>query len=134
MSDPNHEAMSAEELVGYYKRLQMDIDVLELSIASEVTAKKAVQEQIVTLLDHMLARNGATSIKTSVGTAVRTTRKFYRAVDSYAFKKWAADNDMWDSFTVSPTPDFVKSYEAEYGKLPPGVGVHATSATTIRKS
>jgi hypothetical protein len=125
--------MSAEHLVAYYKRLQLEIDELELSIAAQLAEKRGVQEQIVVLIDHMLAKNGATSIKTSVGTAVRTTRKFFRAVDAFAFKKWAADNDLWDAFTVSPTPDFVRAYEAEHGKLPPGVGVHATSSTTIRK-
>lgn len=136
MSDEtlDHQGMSAEELVAYYDKLNTEIETLNASIAEAVGEKKAVQDQIVVLLDHMLARNGATSIKTSAGTAVRTTRKFYRAADALTFKKWAAQEGVWESFTVSPSADFVKAFEAEHGRLPPGVGVHATSATTIRKA
>lgn len=133
--DTPQDTRSVAELVAEYTELETQATTLELSIADKVARMRAEQAEIINLLDFRLAQAGTTSMRTPNGTAVRTTRSFYRAVDAAVFKQWAAAAQLWDSFTVSPTAEFVKEYQAANNNaLPPGVGVHVTTKTTIRKT
>lgn len=126
--------MNYEELVLRYTGLRQEKS--ELKQTFEEASGRIVDQmnQIEGFLLKYFQDNTLESIKTSAGTAYKTTRSFYKTEDDDSFRAFASEPENWAFAKVTPVKAAVDEYVSEHGELPPGVGAYTETVVNIRKS
>lgn len=126
--------MNYEELLSDYIALREEKSKLKQEFEEENGKIVDQMDKIEGFLLKYFQDNTLESIKTSAGTAYKTTRAFYKAEDEDSFRAFASEPDNWAFAKVTPIKAAVDEYMAEHGELPPGVGAYTETVVNIRRS
>lgn len=85
------------------------------------------------LLD-FLNSNGLDNLKTSYGTAYKTSHVNTKLLDRQALIEYVKASDNFDIFTNALTKETVKAYLEANKCAPPGVEITTTAVVNVRKS
>lgn len=97
-------------------------------------ALEADQDKLDTLMLSILNEQGASSIKTDFGTAIRTEKLKPSAADWNAIWTWMKENDAPDLVERRLKTTFIKQYMDEHeNRLPPGINVHREYEVSVRR-
>lgn len=123
-----------DKLARVYRKMQARIQELTAAYETEVAALKAQQDAVKTALkEHMLAL-GSTSVKTSEGLVILSTKTRYSTQDWESFKQFMVDNDALDLLEKRIAQTNMATFLKENPTLvPPGLNSQSEYTISVRK-
>jgi len=101
---------------------------------AKVEAIDAALEKLEAFIMTRLDEQGVDSVKTSVGTAYKSTRTSATVADWPMVLDWIKNGENWDMLEKRVNKSFVESFRTEYDDLPPGVNWREEKVINIRRS
>lgn len=101
--------------------------------ASTAELNSAMQRLEGAILENLTAQ-GVESVRTSAGTAYKSTSTSVTAADGEMFLQWCIDNDRLDMMEKRPSKTAVEEYKAANDDLPPGVNWKQAVSVGVRRA
>lgn len=126
---------TVEKLVGDYVALRDRVSEMDEAHEAAVKPGKDAMNQIQGRLTELLDRAGASSIKTSLGTAIVNTKWTASLADPQAFMDYVIAHNRFDLIdrraNATAVKEFVKNNPD--GTTPPGVNLSAIRTIGVRR-
>jgi DNA-binding ferritin-like protein (Dps family) len=123
-----------DKLARVYRKMQARIQELTAAYETEVETLKAQQEAVKTALKDQMLALGLTSVRTTEGTIILSTKTRYSTTDWESFKQFVMDNDALDLFEKRIAQTNMATFLKENPTLvPPGLNSNAEYSVSVRK-
>lgn len=122
-----------DQLVGAYIELRDRRAERKAKFNNEDADDKGKQEKIEGLLLARLQEGGMESIRTSRGTAYRSTRVSATVADWDSFFSFVKSQEAWEMLERRCSKEAVKEYKEANEALPPGVNWTAEATINVRR-
>lgn len=123
-----------DKLARVYRKMQTRIQELTAAYETEVEVLKAQQDQVKAALKDQMLALGLTSVRTTEGTVILSTKTRYSTTDWDEFKEFVKEHDALDLFEkrIAQTnmAQFLKDNPA---LVPPGLSSNAEYSVSVRK-
>lgn len=123
-----------DKLARVYRKMQTRIQELTAAYETEVETLKAQQDQVKSALKDQMLALGLTSVRTTEGTVILSTKTRYSTTDWDEFKEFVKEHDALDLFEkrIAQTnmAQFLKDNPA---LVPPGLSSNAEYSVSVRK-
>jgi hypothetical protein len=127
--------MSADLLVEKYVEIRDYIKTEDDAHDERLKPYKEGLKALEAALNDVLNVAGAESVKTTAGTAYRSTVMSTKMSDRQAFEQFVQETNRLDFFTAAVAKDQVKEYMDEHGgRAPPGIDISFIHKINVRKS
>jgi len=128
-------ALNKSEVVETYIKLRDRRAKRKTAYELEDIADKASQEKIEAYLLRDFQETGVDSIKTSAGTAYKSSRTSATVADwDSFFQGYVVPNQAWEMLEHRVSKDAVSQYKAANEDLPPGINWSETITVNVRRS
>lgn len=132
MSDETSVPM--DKLARVYRKMQTRIQELTAAYETEVEVLKAQQDQVKTALKDQMLALGLTSVRTTEGTVILSTKTRYSTTDWDEFKEFVKEHDALDLFEKRIAQTNMAQFLKENPALvPPGLSSNAEYSVSVRK-
>jgi len=123
-----------DKLAKVYRKMQTRIQELTAAYETEVEVLKAQQDQVKNALKEQMLALGLTSVRTTEGTVVLSTKTRYSTTDWDEFKEFVKENDALDLFEKRIAQTNMAQFLKENPALvPPGLNSNAEYSVSVRK-
>jgi hypothetical protein len=123
-----------DKLAKVYRKMQTRIQALTAAYETEVEVLKAQQDQVKNALKEQMLALGLTSVRTTEGTVVLSTKTRYSTTDWDEFKEFVKENDALDLFEKRIAQTNMAQFLKENPALvPPGLNSNAEYSVSVRK-
>ena len=134
MSTEEQASVPMDKLARIYRKMQAKIQQLTAAYETEVESLKAQQEQIKTALKDQMLALGLTSVKTTEGTVILSTKTRYSTQDWDSFKQFVVEHDALDLFEKRIAQTNMATFLKENpGLVPPGLNSNSEYSVSVRK-
>lgn len=129
-----HEASDAQ-LVGAYVKVRDEIAAIEAEHKEVLKNPKSKLEKIEIEFLRRFQERDAESVRTSQGTAYRSTRTSATVADWDAFfNQFVVPNQAWDFIERRANKTMVVQYKGEHGDIPPGLNWREEAVVGFRRA
>jgi hypothetical protein len=123
-----------DKLARVYRKMQTRIQELTAAYETEVETLKAQQDQVKSALKDQMLALGLTSVRTTEGTVILSTKTRYSTTDWDEFKEFVKEHDALDLFEKRIAQTNMAQFLKENPALvPPGLSSNAEYSVSIRK-
>lgn len=123
-----------DKLARVYRKMQTRIQELTAAYETEVEVLKAQQDQVKTALKDQMLALGLTSVRTTEGTVILSTKTRYSTTDWDEFKEFVKEHDALDLFEKRIAQTNMAQFLKENPALvPPGLSSNAEYSVSVRK-
>jgi hypothetical protein len=134
MSDSEQVSVPMDKLARVYRRMQTRIQELTAAYETEVEQLKAQQDAVKTALKDQMLALGLTSVRTTEGTVILSTKTRYSTTDWDSFKQFMIENDALDLLEKRIAQTNMATFLKENPALvPPGLNSNAEYSISVRK-
>lgn len=126
--------MRDDELVKLYIGLRDRRAKRKAAFEEEDAPDKMRMDKIEGLFLHRLNESGQLSVKTSAGTAYKTTKSYASVADWDTLIEFVKQHDAWEMLTRGVTKSAVEQYRAANEELPPGVNMRTEVVVNFQRS
>jgi hypothetical protein len=126
--------MKLNELAEKYIILRDKKSQLKADYEGKVAELQSVMDKIEAVLLKTFEESGIESVKTSAGTAYRSTRTQASVADWDAFFGFVKENESWEMLERRCSKAAVEQYRAANDDLPPGLNWREERVVNIRRS
>lgn len=134
MSTEEQSSVPMDKLARIYRKMRAKIQQLTAAYETEVESLKAQQEQINTALKDQMLALGLTSVKTTEGTVILSTKTRYSTQDWDSFKQFVVEHDALDLFEKRIAQTNMATFLKENpGLVPPGLNSNSEYSVSVRK-
>ena len=127
-------AVPMDKLAKVYRKMQARVQELTAAYESEVEAIKAQQEEIKNALKDQMLVLGMSSVRTSEGTVVLSTKTRYNTQDWDSFKEFVKEHDALDLLEKRIAQTNMGQFLSDNpGLVPPGLNSNTEYAISVRK-
>lgn len=121
-------------LVSQYIKMRDAIKAAEDKHKVKVKPAKDFLESLNGKILAKLIEHGGDSIKTSAGTAYRTTRRAATISDGGVFRQFVVENEMFDIVDWRANANAVDDFIKSNGSTPPGVNFSTAYTVGVRRT
>lgn len=125
--------MKMSELVSTYIAIRDRRAVRKAAFTAEDAKDKALAEKIEAVFLKLFTDQGTDSVKTSAGTAYRTTRTSATVADKTVFLEYIMANAAFELLDVRANKTAVNDFKEVNDTLPPGVNWSAEHTVNVRR-
>jgi hypothetical protein len=123
-----------DKLARVYRKMQTRIQELTAAYETEVEVLKAQQDQVKSALKEQMLALGLTSVRTTEGTVILSTKTRYSTTDWDEFKEFVKEHDALDLFEKRIAQTNMAQFLKENPALvPPGLNSNAEYSISVRK-
>lgn len=123
-----------DKLAKVYRKMQVRIQELTAAYETEVEVLKAQQDQVKAALKDQMLALGLTSVRTTEGTVILSTKTRYSTTDWDEFKEFVKEHDALDLFEKRIAQTNMAQFLKENPALvPPGLSSNAEYSVSVRK-
>lgn len=123
-----------DKLARVYRKMQTRIQELTAAYETEVETLKAQQDQVKSALKDQMLALGLTSVRTTEGTVILSTKTRYSTTDWDEFKEFVKEHDALDLFEKRIAQTNMAQFLKENPALvPPGLSSNAEYSVSVRK-
>lgn len=123
-----------DKLARVYRKMQTRIQELTAAYETEVEVLKAQQDQVKSALKEQMLALGLTSVRTTEGTVILSTKTRYSTTDWDEFKDFVKEHDALDLFEKRIAQTNMAQFLKENPALvPPGLNSNAEYSISVRK-
>lgn len=123
-----------DKLARVYRKMQTRIQELTAAYETEVETLKAQQDQVKNALKEQMLALGLTSVRTTEGTVILSTKTRYSTTDWDEFKEFVKEHDALDLFEKRIAQTNMAQFLKENPALvPPGLSSNAEYSVSVRK-
>lgn len=123
-----------DKLARVYRKMQTRIQELTAAYETEVEVLKAQQDQVKSALKEQMLALGLTSVRTTEGTVILSTKTRYSTTDWDEFKEFVKEYDALDLFEKRIAQTNMAQFLKENPALvPPGLNSNAEYSISVRK-
>ncbi len=123
-----------DKLARVYRKMQSRIQELTAAYETEVEVLKAQQDQVKSALKEQMLALGLTSVRTTEGTVILSTKTRYSTTDWDEFKEFVKEHDALDLFEKRIAQTNMAQFLKENPALvPPGLNSNAEYSISVRK-
>jgi hypothetical protein len=123
-----------DKLARVYRKMQTRIQELTAAYETEVEVLKAQQDQVKSALKEQMLTLGLTSVRTTEGTVILSTKTRYSTTDWDEFKEFVKEHDALDLFEKRIAQTNMAQFLKENPALvPPGLNSNAEYSISVRK-
>lgn len=115
--------MKIEDMIGAYIKLRDKKQADEKAHKTRMAKLTALMREIEDRIQAHFNETGASSIRTSCGTAYSTVRLSARVDDQEAFRQFVESQGAWGILEARANKSAVAEYLDEHGEPPPGVSI-----------
>lgn len=134
MSEAEQASVPMDKLARVYRRMQTRIQELTAAYETEVEQLKAQQDVVKTALKDQMLALGLTSVRTTEGTVILSTKTRYSTTDWDSFKQFMIENDALDLLEKRIAQTNMATFLKENpGLVPPGLNSNAEYSVSVRK-
>ena len=134
MSESEQPSVPMDKLARVYRKMQTRLQELTAAYDLEVEQLKAQQDAVKTALKDQMLALGLTSVRTTEGTIILSTKTRYSTTDWESFKQFVMDNDALDLFEKRIAQTNMATFLKENPTLvPPGLNSNAEYSVSVRK-
>jgi hypothetical protein len=134
MSSNETASVPLDKLARVYRKMQARIQELTAAYESEVEGIKAQQDAVKQALKDQMLALGLTSVNTSEGTVILSTKTRYATNDWDSFKQFVVEHDALDLFEKRIAQTNMATFLKENpGLAVPGLNSNAEYAISVRK-
>lgn len=126
--------MKLDELVEKYIALRDEKAAAKAQYEQSVAQIDALIDKIEAVLLKTFNESGMDSVKTSHGTAYRSTRTSATVADWDAFFGHIQSNEAWELLERRCSKTAVESYKQAHEELPPGINWREEHVVNVRRS
>jgi len=123
-----------DEVVAQYVKLRDAIKAAEDANKAKLAAAKSHLDTLGNKLLEQLNAIGGDSVKTSAGTAYRTTRRSASTEDGETFRRYIIENEAYEIVDWKPNANAVDDFIASNGSPPPGVKFSMAFTVGVRRA
>jgi hypothetical protein len=123
-----------QSLVEKYIKLRDKKALMTADFKERMAHINEVLDQVESALLHQFKELGVESVRTSSGTAFRSTRYSATVADWDATLDFIKANEHWQMLEHRVSKQAVEEYKSEHGDLPPGVDWREEVTVNIRRS
>lgn len=123
-----------DDLVGKYLRFREIKASLKAKHQTELEPIEAALKTIEATLLTEFQKLGTESMRTSAGTAYKSTRSSATVADWEQVLEYVKQNEMWDLLERRVSKAAVEEFKEEYQDLPPGVNWREEVTINVRRS
>ncbi len=126
--------MTPGDVVKRHQEVKRARLALQAEQAAELREYTEAEDALELWLLDFLVSNGLDNIKTSHGTAYKTSHVNTKLIDRQALIEYVKESGNYDIFTNALTKETVKTYLEVNKKAPPGVEITTATVVNVRKS
>lgn len=123
-----------ETIVEKYVALRDKKAEIKKAYTAKVEAIDQAMDQLEAFIAAKLAELGVESMRTTAGTAYKTTRTSATVADWPMVLDWVRQNEQWDALEKRVNKTYVEAYRTENDDLPPGVNWTEEAVVQIRRT
>lgn len=116
-----------------YRQLRDKKKALADEFKDAVAPYNEAMGQLESLILDALNRAGVESVRTSAGTAYKSTRSSYTVKDPAQFREWIESNNRFDLLETRVSKEAIETLVESGATLPPGLGISSEVVVNIRK-
>lgn len=123
-----------DELVEKYIQLRDKKSEMTAAFKAKTANLDAVLDKIEAVLLQMFEDNGLTSVRTTSGTAYKSTRTSATVADWDQTLDYVRKNELWNLLERRVSKQAVEQFKEEHEDLPPGVNYREEVTVNVRRS
>ena len=125
--------MDIQQMVELYIKLRDRRKERKAAYEAEDLKDKGYQEKIELKLMTFFNESGGDSVKTSAGTAYKTTRTSATVEDWPTALEFIKSHEAWDMLEHKVSKTFVEEYIKDNEAVPPGVNISRQFTVNVRR-
>ena len=130
----SEEVMPLDQLARIYRKMRSAIEVLTKEYDTKVEAIKAQQDGVKNAMKDQMKAMGVTSVKTTEGTVMLTTKTRYSTQDWDEFKRFVLEHEAVDLLEKRIAQGNMAQFLSDNpGVVPPGLNASSEYDIAVRK-
>lgn len=125
--------MTIEEMIGAYIKLRDKKQAADKVHKADMAKLTGLMQEIESRIQSHFNETGASSIRTTKGTAYSTVRLTARVDDQEVFRQFVESQAAWGILEARANKSAVAAYLEEHGEPPPGVSVTRSMNVNINR-
>lgn len=126
--------VSLETIIDRYVKLRDKKSQMEAAHKEALAPINQAMDRLENAILDRLNQQGVESVRTTAGTAYKSTSVSVTVADKQVFRQWLIENGQWEMADIRAAKTNVAEYRASNDDIPPGLNYRESLSVGIRRA